>query len=59
MKIKAFVQEVKSEAKKISFPDKEEVKKSLIAIGVAVLVSSLFFALVDAVLYRVVKLLLG
>jgi preprotein translocase subunit SecE len=55
----AFIKEVKSEAKKVSWPTRKE---SLGATGLVVVVSmvfALFFLLVDTVVHSIIQFILG
>ena len=55
-----FVQEVREEARKISWPSRKEVMISTVMVMIMVTAASLFFLLVDFILKQGIdKLLLG
>lgn len=59
MKIFEFIREVKTEVGRIAWPEKREILISVGLVFVMVLISGLFFLAVDAVLFRIIALLLG
>jgi preprotein translocase subunit SecE len=59
VKIANFYKEVKIEALKITWPSRKEALVSMGLVAATVAVSGLFFLLVDAILFRIVKFILG
>ena len=59
MKIANFYKEVKIEALKITWPSRKETLVTIGLVVATVAVSALFFLIVDAVLFRIVKFILG
>ena len=56
-KVKGFFNEVKVEAKKVNYPQKEELVGSTWVVITTVIVASLFLGVVDLSLAKVVRLL--
>ena len=56
---KQFFREVKSEFKKVAWPQRKETIASTSVVLVIVLIISLYLGIVDAVLSRIVKTILG
>ena len=54
-----FVQQVKREVSKITWPTRKEVITTSIMTFILVMMAAVFFLLVDQVLVRVVRLILG
>ena len=54
-----FLQQVREEANKITWPTRRETITSTIMVLIMVVAASIFFFAVDAVLERAVKLLFG
>ncbi|MDP1699640.1 MAG: preprotein translocase subunit SecE [Aestuariivirga sp.] len=55
-----FVQQVREEAKKITWPSRKEVMISTVMVMIMVALASVFFLIVDAILkWGIDKLLLG
>jgi len=54
-----FLQQVREEANKITWPTRRETVTSTIMVLIMVVAASVFFFAVDAVLERAVKLLFG
>jgi preprotein translocase subunit SecE len=55
-----FVQQVREEARKISWPSRKEVMISTVMVMIMVALASVFFLIVDAILkWGIDKLLLG
>jgi preprotein translocase subunit SecE len=55
-----FVQQVREEARKISWPSRKEVMISTVMVMIMVAMASVFFLIVDAILkWGIDKLLLG
>jgi preprotein translocase subunit SecE len=59
VKIANFYKEVKIEALKITWPSRKETLVTIGLVVATVAVSALFFLIVDAVLFRIVKFILG
>lgn len=55
----AFFRQVRSEAKRVSWPTRPETVSSTIAVFVMVVIASLFLFLADQVIGYVVELILG
>lgn len=55
----AFFKQVKSEAKKITWPSRHETTVSTIAVFVMVFIASLFLYLADQIMAWVVQLIMG
>ena len=54
-----FVQQVREEANKVTWPTRREIMISTVMVFIMVAVASLFFLAVDAVLHRGVQFILG
>lgn len=54
-----FVQQVKSEISKVTWPTRKEVITTSIMTFILVMMAAAFFLLVDQVLVRIVRLILG
>ncbi len=54
-----FVQQVKREVSKITWPTRKEVITTSIMTFILVMMAAVFFLLVDQVLVRIVRLILG
>ncbi len=54
-----FVQQVKREVSKVTWPTRKEVITTSIMTFILVMLAAIFFLLVDQVLVRVVRLILG
>lgn len=54
-----FIQEVRAEAKKITWPSRRETMVTTGLVIAMVLLASLFFVLVDSVLRFIVKIVIG
>jgi preprotein translocase subunit SecE len=54
-----FVQEVRAEAKKVTWPSRRETLVTTGLVVTMVLLASLFFVLVDSVLRFIVKIVIG
>lgn len=55
----SFFKEVKAEALRIVWPSRKEAWQSVLLVLGSVVVASLYFLGVDALLYKLVKLILG
>ena len=58
-KIKTFLNEVKSETKKITWPKPEELKESTTVVIVAVFVITVFISIVDLILTKVIDFVMA
>jgi preprotein translocase subunit SecE len=54
-----FIQEVRAEAKKVTWPSRRETLVTTGLVVTMVLLASLFFVLVDSVLRFIVKIVIG
>jgi len=54
MKVLTYLKSIKSELSRISFPTKKEVGFGVALVLIASIVASLFFFLVDSVIYRII-----
>ena len=54
-----FFKQVKSEAKKVTWPTRQETVSSTIAVFIMVVIASLFLFVTDQVLSFLIKILLG
>lgn len=54
-----FIQEVRAEAKKVTWPSRRETMVTTGLVIAMVLLASLFFVLVDSVLRFIVKIVIG
>ena len=54
-----FLQQVREEGAKVSWPSRRETMVSTVMVFIMVVIASLFFLAVDAVLHRGVQWLLG
>lgn len=59
MKIFEFIREVKTEVGRIAWPTNKEIGISVGLVFVMVFISGLFFLAVDALLFRIIALILG
>jgi preprotein translocase subunit SecE len=54
-----FLQEVREEANKVTWPSRREIMISTAMVFIMVLVASIFFLIVDSILHRGVQWILG
>lgn len=54
-----FIQEVKSEARKVTWPSKKEMMASTIAVFIMVVIAALFLYLSDQIIAFIVSFILG
>jgi len=54
-----FIQEVRSEVAKVTWPSTKEVWITTVAVLVMVMLASIFFVSADQILGRLIKLILG
>ncbi|PZF76748.1 preprotein translocase subunit SecE [Aestuariivirga litoralis] len=54
-----FLQEVREEANKVTWPTRREIMISTVMVFIMVFVASIFFLIVDSVLHRGVQWVLG
>ncbi|MCE2993844.1 MAG: preprotein translocase subunit SecE [Candidatus Jidaibacter sp.] len=59
MNVLSFIKEVKAEALRVVWPSRKEVLMSLGLVFVMVLLSGLFFLLVDSLFFKMIKFILG
>jgi preprotein translocase subunit SecE len=57
--ILAFINQVKQEAIKVSWPAKSETRSSTMIVIVMVVISSFFFLLVDTLAFKIIQFVLG
>ncbi|MDR2075301.1 MAG: preprotein translocase subunit SecE [Holosporales bacterium] len=55
----SFIGEVKSEAEKVSWSGRQEVIMTTIVVFILALLASLFFSVVDTMVYKVVHSIIG
>jgi preprotein translocase subunit SecE len=58
-KIKQFLREVKTELKKVSWPQKKEIVASTSVVLVIVIIIAIFLGLVDLGLSKIIKVILS
>tara|TARA_B100001989_G_C24520477_1_gene455588 strand:- start:395 stop:586 length:192 start_codon:yes stop_codon:yes gene_type:complete len=54
-----FVKQVKNEGKKITWPSKQEVIASMIAVFIMVFISAVFLYFADQIISYVIRMILG
>ncbi|MDR1488173.1 MAG: preprotein translocase subunit SecE [Holosporales bacterium] len=54
-----FIGEVKNEVEKISWPGKQEIIITTVVVFILALLASVFFSVVDTVIYRIVHSVVG
>ncbi len=54
-----FIREVKSEAKKVTWPSRQETTVSMIAVFIMVLVCSLFLYFADQIIAYLIRMIMG
>lgn len=54
-----FVQQVKSEGKKVTWPSRQETTVSLIAVVIMVTISSIFLYFADQIIAYLIRMILG
>lgn len=59
MKALAFAKEVKSEAKKVSWPSRKETVNASLLVYVVSILFALFFMVIDSVINRAIQFFLG
>jgi len=57
-RLRKFINDVKLEAQKVSWPSRDEVKESTIVVLVAVFIISIFIYVVDIVISRLIQVVL-
>ena len=55
----AFVKQVKNEAKKVTWPSRQETTMSMIAVFVMVFISSIFLFFADQIIAYAIRLIMG
>ncbi len=59
MQLARFIQEVKQEAGKVTWPSRKETAMSFIMVMIMVVVASVFFLAADALISLLIKFILG
>lgn len=59
LKLVEFFRQVKQEAKKVTWSSRKDVMVSTSVVLVMVLVASVFFLIVDSVIFKTVQMILG
>ena len=58
-RIKLFLSETRTELKKVTWPTREELKESTIVVIVSTFIVTVFVGVVDQVISRIIRLVLG
>jgi len=58
-RIKLFFSETRTELKKVTWPTRQELKESTIVVIVSTFIVTIFIGVVDQVISRVIRLVLG
>ena len=58
-RIKLFLSETRTELKKVTWPTREELKESTIVVIVSTFIVTIFVGVVDQIISRVIRLVLG
>lgn len=58
-RIKLFLSETRTELKKVTWPTREELKESTIVVIVSTFIVTVFVGVVDQIISRVIRLVLG
>jgi preprotein translocase subunit SecE len=58
-KIKLFFSETRTELKKVTWPTRQELKESTIVVIVSTFIVTIFVGVVDQIISRVIRLVLG
>jgi preprotein translocase, SecE subunit, bacterial len=58
-RIKLFFSETKTELKKVTWPTRQELKESTIVVIVSTFIVTIFIGVVDQIISRVIRLVLG
>ncbi len=58
-RIKLFLSETRTELKKVTWPTRQELKESTIVVIVSTFIVTIFIGVVDQIISRVIRLVLG
>lgn len=58
-KLKLFFSETRTELKKVTWPTRQELKESTIVVIVSTFIVTIFVGVVDQIISRVIRLVLG
>jgi preprotein translocase subunit SecE len=58
-RIKLFLSETRTELKKVTWPTREELRESTIVVIVSTFIVTVFVGVVDQILSRIIRLVLG
>ncbi len=58
-RIKLFLSETRTELKKVTWPTRQELKESTIVVIVSTFIVTIFVGVVDQVISRIIRLVLG
>ncbi len=58
-RIKLFLSETRTELKKVTWPTRQELKESTIVVIVSTFIVTIFVGVVDQIISRVIRLVLG
>jgi preprotein translocase subunit SecE len=58
-RIKLFLSETRTELKKVTWPTREELRESTIVVIVSTFIVTIFVGVVDQVISRIIRLVLG
>lgn len=58
-RIKLFFSETRTELKKVTWPTRQELKESTIVVIVSTFIVTIFVGVVDQIISRVIRLVLG
>jgi preprotein translocase subunit SecE len=58
-RIKLFFSETRTELKKVTWPTRQELKESTIVVIVSTFIVTIFIGVVDQIISRVIRLVLG
>lgn len=59
VKISEFITQVRQEIQKVTWPSRKETGSSTVMILIMILIASVFFLVVDLVVFNVLQLILG
>jgi preprotein translocase subunit SecE len=58
-RIKLFLSETRTELKKVTWPTRDELRESTIVVIVSTFIVTIFIGVVDQIISRVIRLVLG
>jgi preprotein translocase subunit SecE len=58
-RIKLFLSETRTELKKVTWPTRQELKESTIVVIVSTFIVTIFVGVVDQIISRIIRLVLG